>query len=175
MTPLSIYASSFGATIRPHPATESAPGDGGVVVVTPDATWQSIDGLPGVEQRTDTSAAVLVAPGLRRSGFTPNVIATTSIITPAVPVDGALEAVVSSMEGTEDWQVRARSVTGDDDEDRTLDLLAGFRVGGTDLALSSMVRVRSSDGMTVLFQTHVTTFADQIPEHAAALAAARIP
>lgn len=174
MTPLSIYATSFGATIRPHPATEPVPGGGGVVVVTPNGTWRGVDDLMVDEPRTDTSTVVLVAPGLRRPGFVPTVIATTSIITPAVPVDGLFEAVVMSMEGAEEWRVRARSETGDDDEDRTLDLLAGFRADGKDLALSSLVRARRVDGVTVLHQTHVTTFAGQIAEHTSGLAAARI-
>lgn len=174
MTPLGIYASSVDATIRPHPATEPVSGDGGVVVVTPGDTWHCVDDLMGEERRTDTSAVVLVAPGLQRAGFVPNVIATTSIIAPAVPGDGLLEAVVMSMECTEEWQVRARSATGDDDEDRTLDLLAEFRVDGLDLALSSLVRARRRGGATVLHQVHVTTFADQISEHTSGLAAARI-
>lgn len=175
MTPLAIYASSLGATIRPHPATEPVPGDGGVVVVTPGATWQCVDDMSG-GQRTDMSTVVLVAPDLQRGGFMPTVIATTSIITPAVPAAGLFEAVEMSMQGAEAWQVRARSITGDDDnnEDRTLDLLAGFRADGLELALSSLVRARRSGGVTVFHQVHVTTLADQIPEHAAGLAAARI-
>ena len=174
MTPLSIYAMNFGATIRPHPATEPVPGDGGVVVVTPNDTWQSVDDLMVDEPRTDTSTVVLVAPGLQRPGFTPNVIATANIIAPAVPIDGLFEAVLMSMQGAEDWRVRARSETGDDDEDRILDLLGEYRVDGIALALSSLVRARSTGGVTVLHQAHVTTFADQIAEHTSGLAAARI-
>lgn len=176
VTPLSVFAASCDATIRRHPATEPVAGvaEGGAIVVEPGPVWQSLDDLMGDTGRTDTSAVVLLAPELHRAGYMPNLIATTSIITPAVPVDGLVEAVVTSMEGTEEWHVRARSEEGDDDEDRTLDLLAGFRLDGSDLALSSLVRARRVGGSTVLHQVHVTTFADQILHHTTALASARI-
>lgn len=177
MTPLHDFVTSLGATFRPHPATEPAPGSAGLVVVTPSDTWLSVDDLMLDEPRTNTAAAVLVAPRLARDGFVPNVVATASIIAPAVPVAGLFEAVAASMESAEDWRLRARSVTStnnDDDEDRTLDLLGEYRVDGITLALSSLVRARIADGVTVLHQTHVTTFADQISEHTSGLAAARI-
>jgi hypothetical protein len=117
---------------------------------------------------------VLVAPGLARAGFVPTVVATASVITPAVPAAGLLGAVVACMEDTDDWRVRARSSEGDRDEDRTLDLLGEYRLGGTDLAVSTLARARTAGGVTVLHQTHVTTFADQIGHHAAGLAAADI-
>lgn len=189
MTPLSRYAARFGATIRAHPATEPIPGvRGGVVVVVPTGTWRDVDDLLA-DPRTDTTAALLVAPGLQRDGFVPNVVATTSVFTPAVPADGLLSAVEACMADAEAWRVRARSVavTGgavgggvarnddnDDDEDLTLDLVAEYRVGRVALALSSLVRVRNSGGVTVLWQTHVTTLADQISQHSAGLAAARV-
>lgn len=199
MTALSVYAQSFGASIRAHPATEPVSGDGVVVVVVPTDTWLNVDDLLA-DPRTDTTAAILVAPDLQREGFTPNVVATTSVITPAVPADGLLGAVEASMDGAEGWRVRARAVTPrgggaagddgnvantghnhgndyDDDDnttDLTLDLVAGYRVGHLELALSSLVRARSSGGQTVLWQTHVTTLADQLSHHGAALAAARL-
>lgn len=185
MTPLHTYVAGLGATIRPHPATEPTPGDGGLVVVIPTATWRSIDDPHGDgplldAPRTDTSAVILLAPDLHRGGFVPNVIATASIITPAVPLPGLLDAVGACMgdaeeaAGVEGWRVRARSVTGDDDDDElTLDLLGEYRVGQMGLALSSLVRARQVGGVTVLHQTHVTTLADQLSHHTAGLAAAR--
>lgn len=141
MTPLHDYVTGLGATIRPHPATEPAPGS---------------------------------------AGFVPNVVATASVIAPAVPAAALLDAVVACMEGAEDWRVRARSVTGadgragdgDDDEDLTLDLLGEYRLGGTGLALSTLARARTAGGVTVLHQTHVTTLADQIHHHRSGLDAA---
>ena len=199
MTALHTYAAGFGATLRARPATEPVPGDGGVVVVVPTDTWVDIDALLA-DSRPDTSAAILVAPELQREGFTPNVVATTSVITPAVPADGLLGAVEASMDGVEGWRVRARVVTprgggaaggdGDDGDDGradanhdsdddnstdlTLDLVAEYRVGQCELALSSLVRARSSGGQTVLWQIHVTTLADQLSHHGAALEAARL-
>lgn len=199
MTALHTYAAGFGATLRARPATEPVPGDGGVVVVVPTDTWLDIDALLA-DSRPDTSAAILVAPELQREGFTPNVVATTSVITPAVPADGLLGAVEASMDGVEGWRVRARVVTprgggaaggdGDDGDDGradanhdsdddnstdlTLDLVAEYRVGQCELALSSLVRARSSVGQTVLWQIHVTTLADQLSHHGAALEAARL-
>lgn len=199
MTALHTYAAGFGATLRARPATEPVPGDGGVVVVVPTDTWLDIDALLA-DSRPDTSAAILVAPELQREGFTPNVVATTSVITPAVPADGLLGAVEASMDGVEGWRVRARVVTprgggaaggdGDDGDDGradanhdndddnstdlTLDLVAEYRVGQCELALSSLVRARSSGGQTVLWQIHVTTLADQLSHHGAALEAARL-
>ena len=187
MTALHTYAAGFGATLRARPATEPVPGDGGVVVVVPTDTWVDIDALLA-DSRPDTSAAILVAPELQREGFTPNVVATTSVITPAVPADGLLGAVEASMDGVEGWRVRARVVTprgggaaggdGDDGDDNstdlTLDLVAEYRVGQCELALSSLVRARSSGGQTVLWQIHVTTLADQLSHHGAALEAARL-
>ena len=202
MTALHTYVAGFAATIRPRPATEPVPGDGGVVVVVPTDTWVDIDDLLA-DPRPDTSSAILVAPDLQRDGFTPNVVATTSVITPAVPADGLLGAVEASMDGVEGWRVRARVVTprgggaaggdgndgddgradanhdhNDDDDDNstdlTLDLVAEYRVGQLELALSSLVRARSSGGQTVLWQIHVTTLADQLSHHGAALEAARL-
>lgn len=180
MTPLHDYVTGLGATIRPHPATEPAPGSAGLVVVAPDGTWHDIDALKGAPPRTDTTAVVLVAPGLARAGFVPNVVATASLIAPAVPAAALLDAVVACMEGAEEWRVRARSMTGaggragdgDDDEDLALDLLGGYRVGGNGLALSTLARARTAGGVTVLHQTHVTTLADQIHHHRSGLAAA---
>ena len=187
MTPISVYVTDQCATIRPHPATEPEPDDGGVVVVVPTDTWRNIDDLLA-DPRTDTTAALLVAPDLQREGFTPNVVATASVVTQAVPAEGLLGAVEACMDGAEGWRVRARVVTpsggaavgvdrydggNDDDEDLTLDLVAEYRVGQLELALSSLVRVRSSGGQTVLWQTHVTTLADQVSHHGAGLAAAR--
>ncbi|MBS7549564.1 hypothetical protein AYJ66_11820 [Dietzia cinnamea] len=196
MTPLYDYVTGLGATIRPHPATEPALGSAGLVVVASDDTWHDIDALEGAPPRTDTTAVVLVAPGLARAGFVPNVVATASIIAPAVPAAALLDAVVACMEGAEDWRVRARSVTGaggrgeagvgdrarggadgragdgDDDEDLVLDLLGEYRLGGTGLALSTLARARTAGGVTVLHQTHVTTLADQIHHHRSGLAAA---
>ena len=135
MTPLSRYAARFGATIRAHPATEPIPGvRGGVVVVVPTGTWRDVDDLLA-DPRTDTTAALLVAPGLQRDGFVSNVVATTSVFTPAVPADGLLSAVEACMA---DAEARSVAVTGgavgggvarnddndDDDEDLTLDLVA---------------------------------------------------
>lgn len=198
MTPISVYVTDHGATIRPHPATEPVPDDGGVVVVVPTDTWRNIDDLLA-DPRTDTTAALLVAPDLQREGFTPNVVATASVVTPAVPAEGLLGAVEACMDGAEGWRVRARVVTPSggaavgvdryddnnnnndndnnnnvDDDDLTLDLVAEYRVGQLELALSSLVRVRSSAGQTVLWQTHVTTLADQLSQHGAGLAAARV-
>lgn len=119
-----------------------------------------------------------MATDLHRAGFVPNVIASASIIAPAVPLAGLLDAVGACMGdaggavGVQDWRVRARAVTGDDDE-LTLDLLGEYRVGQMGLALSSLVRARQVGGVTVLHQTHVTTLADQLPHHTAGLAAAR--
>lgn len=195
MTPLHDYVTGLGATIRPHPATEPAPGSAGFVVVAPGATWHDIDTLDGAPPRTDTTAVVLVAPGLALAGFVPNVVATASVIAPAVPAAALLDAVVACMEGAEDWRVRARSVTGaggrdpsdvgdrvrradgragdgDDDEDLTLDLLGEYRLGGTGLALSTLARARTAGGVTVLHQTHVTTLVDQIHHHRSGLDAA---
>ena len=199
MTALHTYAAGLGATLRAHPATEPVLGDGGVVVVVPTDTWLDIDALLA-DSRPDTSSAILVAPELQREGFTPNVVATTSVITPAVPADGLLGAVEASMDGVEGWRVRARVVTprgggaaggdGDDGDDGradanhdsdddnstdlTLDLVAEYRVGQCELALSSLVRARSSVGQTVLWQIHVTTLADQLSHHGAALESARL-
>lgn len=91
VTPLSVFAASCDATIRPHPATEPVAGvaEGGAIVVEPGPVWQSLDDLMGDTGRTDTSAVVLLAPELHRAGYMPNLIATTSIITPAVPVGGS--------------------------------------------------------------------------------------
>ncbi|MBB1020470.1 hypothetical protein G6030_04065, partial [Dietzia sp. E1] len=105
MTPLHDYATGLGATIRPHPATEPAPGVAGLVVVAPDDTWHDIDALEGALPRTNTTAVVLVAPGLARAGFVPNVVATASVIAPAVPAAALLDAVVACMEGAEGWRV----------------------------------------------------------------------
>ncbi len=191
MTALHSYVAGLGARILAHPATEPVPGDGGVVVVVPTDTWLDIDDLLA-DPRTDTTAAILVAPGLRCDGFTPNVVVTVSTISPPVPSDGLLGAVEASMDGAEGWHVRARSVTGvrgahdagragknhdDNDDDNTaltLDLVAEYRVGHTALALSSLVHVRRVGGSTVLWQTHVTTLADQLSHHGEALAAARL-
>lgn len=85
------------------------------------------------------TAALLVAPGLHRDGFAPNVVATTSVFTPAVPADGLLGAAGGGA---------ARD--DNDDEDLTLDLVAEYRVGRVALALSSLVRARSRGGVTVL-------------------------
>lgn len=166
MTPIHEHLTRLGAVMTPHLATEPVPGDGSVVVVPTD-TWRSVDDLL-TGPRTDTTSVVLVAPGLQREGLVPNVIATTGVITPAVPATGLFDAVEVCMEGAEGWRVRARTAT-EDDEGRTLDLLGQYRVGRYDLALSSLVRVRGVGGVTVLRQTYVTTFADQISEHLAAL------
>lgn len=189
MTALHSYTAGLGARIRAHPVTEPVPDDGGIVVVVPTDTWLDIDDLLA-DPRTDTTAAILIAPALQRDGFTPNVVATASIITPPAPSGGLLGAVEASMDGAEGWRVRARSVTGgrgadaagrdgenhdhdDDNSALTLDLVAEYRVGRTALALSSLVHVRRVGGGTVLWQTHVTTLADQLAHHGPALAAAR--
>lgn len=181
MTALHDVVTGLGATIRPHPARRPAPGTAGLVVVAPDDTWHDVDTLAGAPPRTDTTAVVLVAPGLARRGFVPNVIASTSIVSPAVPPAALLDALEACMDGAEEWRVRASSVTGaggrrgpgDDDEERTLDLLGEYRMGGTGLALSSIARARMAGGVTVLHQTHVTTLDDQIHHHSSGLAAAR--
>lgn len=188
MNPLSLHSfcSGRGSRIMAHPVTEPMPGDGGVVVVVPSDTWRNVDDLLA-DPRPDTSAAVLLAPALWREGFMPNVVATASIVAPAVPADGLIAAVEASMEGADGWRVRARSVTAgrgggrcddevsaDDDTDRTLDLVAEYRVGQVSLALSSLVTARRVGGETVLWQTHVTTLADQLSHHGSGLAAARV-
>lgn len=196
---LHTYATGRGSRIRAHPVTEPAPGDGGVVVVVPSDTWSSVDDLLA-DPRTDTTAAVLLAPTLRREGFMPNVVATASMVAPAVPADGLIAAVEASMEGADGWRLRARSVTAcrgagrcdygaaatgdaaatadvdnaDDDTGLTLDLVAEYRVGQVALALSSLVTARRVGGETVLWQTHVTTLADQLSHHGSGLAAARV-
>lgn len=112
------------------------------------------------------TAALLVAPGFHSDGFAPNVVPNvvpaTSLFTPAVPADGLLGAAVGGA---------ARD--DNDDEDLTLDLVAEYRAGRVALALSALVRARSRGGVTVLWQTHVTTRADQISQRSAGLAAAR--
>lgn len=97
------------------------------------------------------TAALLVAPGLHRAGFVPNVVAAT----------------VGAAGG-------GAARDDNDDEDLTLDLVAEYRVGRVALALSSLVRARSRGGVTVLWQAHVTTLADQISQNSVGLAAARV-
>ena len=158
MTPIHEYVSAHGAIIRPHPATEPAPGGAGLVVVTPSDTWRSLD-----EHRSDTTVALLAAPDLARGEFMPTVIGTVSVIEPAVP---------ACMEVCDDWRVRAKSVV--DDEMLTLDLLGEYRVDAHQLALSSLVHVHTAPDRTVLFQIHATTPADRIDVHESGLRAVEV-
>lgn len=167
MTPIHEYVSAHGAIIRPHPATEPAPGGAGLVVVTPSDTWRSLD-----EHRSDTTVALLAAPDLARGEFMPTVIGTVSVIEPAVPAAGLLDAVAACMEVCDDWRVRAKSVV--DDEMLTLDLLGEYRVDAHQLALSSLVHVHTAPDRTVLFQIHATTPADRIDVHESGLRAVEV-
>ena len=95
MTPIHEYVSAHGAIIRPHPATEPAPGGAGLVVVTPSDTWRSLD-----EHRSDTTVALLAAPDLARGEFMPTVIGTVSVIEPAVPATAPDRTVLFQIHAT---------------------------------------------------------------------------
>ena len=168
MTTIQEFCAATGRTLTATPP---------MAVAAQPVSWEQVAPWTRIES-PDPAAVIAVSPG-GPEGFTPNALATCAQSLPAMEADGAASAIADTAEELPDWTV-VDDVAGEGDEQAGAVRSVYRYLRGTytsefgPMATSSLIVGWSDPAATHVFQYVVTTTADAVDTHDAAMDALRI-
>lgn len=157
MTTLSEYLEKHSHSLTPLV-------DPSLLQLSPGGGWAPSDAAAAA-----ANVRVWTDPGLRRSGFQPTIIVSAARITPELDPKVVLDRLHDNAATLPEWHTRA-STRSTDEQGRLLsDSLGDYRLEGLELTASTLSRIWTESGSTLMRQVVVTTLSDQLSTHADAL------